>query len=146
MLPRWHIVLGAVFTLILALFVSGISIWYLLLLFLASFLIDFDHYICGVTHTRSWNLFHNFEYHKKMEKILRTEKARGIRRKGDFHLFHTVEFHTLIGILGIFWTPLFYIFVGMFFHSMLDLFTLIHKDYLYTREYFFFNWIAKKFE
>ncbi len=146
MLPRWHIFWGAVFTVIIGFISSGINLIYLGLIFLASFLIDFDHYLCGATKIKSWNLFHNFEYHKKMGKIQKAERDKNIRRRGDFHLFHTIEFHALIGILGIFWIPLFYVFIGMIFHSLLDLFYLLHKDYLYRREFFFFNWLAKRFD
>ena len=145
MLPRWHIVWGAVFTLILGL--SANLRWeYLILIFASSVLIDFDHYLCGATRIKSWNLFHNFKYHKKLGQIQRAEREKGIRKRGDFHLFHTIEFHALIGIAGLFWIPFFYIFIGMIFHSMLDLFYLLHKDYVYRREYFFFNWVAKRFD
>lgn len=146
MLPRWHIFWGAVFTAIIGFFASGISYIYLTLVFLSSIFIDLDHYFCGVTRTKRWNLFHVFDYHKQMEIKQQQEKKKGIRRKGDFHLFHTIEFHALIGLLGIFWSPFFYIFIGMLFHSLLDVFSLIRHDYVYLREYFFFNWLAKRFE
>ena len=144
MLPRWHIFWGAIFTLLIWILAPNISLIFLALIFFSSFLIDFDHYIMSVLKTKRISLLHAFDYHKKEEIKLIKEKKKGIRKKGDFHLFHTLEFHALIGILGIFWTPFFYIFVGMVFHSLLDLADLLHKDRFYRREFFLINWLIKK--
>jgi hypothetical protein len=96
--------------------------------------------------TKGLNLRHIFDYHKKMSKIQRAERDKGIRKRGDFHLFHTIEFHLLVALIGLFWTPFFYIFIGLVFHSLLDLFYLMNKDYVYRREYFFSRWVSKRFE
>lgn len=146
MLPRWHILWGAVFTLIIWYFAPGINPGYLALIFLSSILIDFDHYVNASVKNKSLHLWSAFEYYKKMAIQQKKERSRGIRKRGDFHLFHTIEFHLLIGAIGLYSTPFFYIFIGMVFHSLLDLFYLINKDYLYRREYFLFNWLAKKFD
>jgi len=97
MLPRWHILLGAVFSGLLWLAAPNISWFYIALMFASSVLIDFDHYLNSVIKTRRISLFHSFEYHKKLAKQETEEKKSGLFRKGDFHLFHTVEFHILIG-------------------------------------------------
>lgn len=143
MLPRWHIILGAAFTLFIWYIAPTTHPLYLLLLFLASFLIDFDHYVCAARKNGSYSLFKAFEYHKESERKHRIEHAKGIRKKGDFHLFHTVEFHALIMIIGLFWTPFLYIFIGMVFHSLLDLISILRNGVFYRREYFLFNWIRE---
>lgn len=145
MLPRWHIILGAVFCLFIFLTAPNITFFYLSLIFLSSFLIDFDHYVCAVMNTGKFGLISAFDYHNKLAKKMAINHRKGIRKKYDFHLFHTVEFHVLFGIAGIFLAPFFYIFIGMIFHSLLDLFYLLKIDYFYAREYFFFNWLAKRF-
>lgn len=144
MLPRWHIVWGAVFTLLIWIVNPETPYVYLGLLFLASFLIDFDHYLSSVIKTGKIGLIHSLEYHRKMQITEEKERKKGIREKGDFHLFHTVEFLALVGFLGLAWTGFFYIFVGMMFHSLLDVIWLLKNDFFYRREYFFFNWIGKK--
>ena len=141
MIPRWHILFGAIFTLLIWFFAPNLNWIYLILLFLSSFLIDFDHYVNVVIKTKKLSLFHSFRYHDELQKIELQENKKGLRRKGDFHLFHTVEFHIFVGLLGIFWIGFFYIFIGMVFHSLLDLFWLLQKDRFYRREYFLFNWI-----
>jgi len=144
MLPRWHILLGALFSLILFIFLPNISPVFIILFFLSSFLIDFDHYATSVLKSKKFlNLWDSFGYHKMKYIEQQKEKKKGIKKKGDFHLFHTLEFHVLIGLLGLIWLGFFYIFLGMVFHSLLDLFSLTYAGVIYRREFFLFNWFKK---
>ena len=144
MLPRWHFFFGLLLTIGLYAYNPDISILHLSLIFLASWLIDIDHYCCAVHRTGSWRLRDAYSYHDTLGKQIARNHQKGIRKKYDFHLFHTLEFHALIALISIWWTPAFYIFIGMAFHSLLDLFTLINKDAVYLREYFFFTWLWKR--
>ena len=141
MLPRWHIVYGAIFTGLIVIFAPKLGILNFVLIFLASFLIDFDHYINAVKKTGKLSLKCAFDYHAEEGKRAHKERSKGIRRTGDFHLFHTVEFHALIAIIGIFFAPFFYIFLGMVFHSLLDIYSMMNQDFMYRREYFLTKWI-----
>lgn len=143
MLPRWHIFYGAIFTLVIWAIIPTINPFYLGLLFLASFLIDFDHYIEAVLHTKKLSLFKAFDYYKSLQQREQESYKKGLRKKGEFYIFHTVEFHLFIVLLSIFFPFLFYIFLGMVFHSLLDILDMVRKDRFYTREYFFFNWLRK---
>lgn len=144
MLPRWHVVFGALASAILYFAGAERNILFLGLFFLSSFLIDFDHYLASVLKMGKWRLRDSFEYHRKMQKVEEDEKKRGIRRKGDFHIFHTIEFHFLVLILGFFWSGFLYVFLGMLFHSMLDFVYLIEAGRIYRREYFLTGWILRK--
>mgnify|MGYP001585627200 CR=1 FL=1 len=135
MLPRWHVFWGAVFTALLWIFVPSISWIYLSCLFLSSFLIDFDHYLAAVFHTKKLSFFHALNYHDEMAKIENEEYKRGILKRGDFHLFHTIEFHLAIAIIGIFFTPFLFIFMGMVFHSLLDVLWLVTHNRMHRREF-----------
>jgi hypothetical protein len=143
MYPRWHILFGAIFTLIIWIAIPGISFLPLTLIFLSSFLIDFDHYVVSAYKTKNLSLKNSFKYYKDDRIKAEKEIAQGIKRKSDFHLFHTIEFHILIGLLSFFWIGFFYIFVGMMFHSMLDVAEMTKKRALHRREFFFFNWVKK---
>jgi len=145
MLPRYHILLGALFTLVIWIFAPELSFIYLTLIFLSTVLIDIDHYAVAVAKTNKWSLNCAFEYHDEQLKIQQEDKRHGFKNRGDFHLFHTIEFHILIGILGAFWLPFLFIFIGMMFHSLLDVFWTLHEGVFYTREYFLFNWFRKQF-
>jgi len=144
MLPRWHIFFGAIFTFIIWMSSPQIALVNLALVFLSSFLIDFDHYIASVIKTKKYSLKKSFEYHDRLREQEKKEIARGIRKKSDFHLFHTIEFHALVGVLAIFFSPFFYIFMGMVFHSLLDVFSLVESGKFHRREYFFSNWLANR--
>lgn len=146
MLPRWHILWGIIFTLFIWKISPETEKIYLFLIFFASVFIDFDHYVNAVRKTGKLSLKKAFEYHKKREKELNDyERKHNKKIKGDFHIFHTVEFHLFLAVLGIFWLPFFYLFLGMIFHSFLDMFHLIKIDRIHRREYFFFNWLRKRF-
>jgi hypothetical protein len=142
MLPKWHILFGAIFTGILYFISPEINPLYLALVFLASFLIDVDHYIQGVRKTGTWNLKRVFDYHIEENKKAERDLKKGIRKKADFHFFHTLEFHILIGLLSFVWVGFFYIFIGLVFHSLFDLYDGLKKGWLYRREFFFFNWLT----
>lgn len=145
MLPRWHVILGLLFTIFLWIAAPETNLFYLLLVFLSSIFIDLDHYAHAVWNNKKLSLFHAFEYHKIRDKELRLLERKGLKPKTDFHLFHTIEFHLLIALFSIIWAPAFYLFVGMAFHSLLDLFYLLKSGKLYRREYFFFRWLQKQF-
>ena len=144
MLPRGHIISGII--LILAVFILSpqINFIYLALLFLASFLIDFDHYTASVLKTKRWGLKNALDYNNKKMIEEKKEKAKGIKAKDDFHFFHTVEFHVFVGFLSVLWIGFFYVFVGMVYHSLLDIFSLIRGGSFHRREFFLFDWVRKK--
>ena len=144
MLHKWHVLLGAIFTSLVWLFIPSMPFGYLVLIFLASFLIDFDHYTNAVIKNKHLSLKKAFDYHKIKREEELMDISKGIRKKGDFHLFHTIEFHAAIGILGLIWSGFFYIFIGMLFHSLLDVSSLLFTGVFHRREYFFFNYARKK--
>lgn len=144
MFPRWHILFGGMFALLIWAIVPGINPIFPLLIFLSSFLIDFDHYMCSVFKTKKFGLFHSFNYYRELMKEELKKKAAGFKEKSDFYIFHTIEFHVLIGLLGFFWIGFFYVFIGMVFHSLLDIYSIILEDNLFQREFFLLNWIYKK--
>ena len=144
MLPRWHILLGTVFTILIWIFSPQINLFYLAIIFFSSFLIDFDHYAASVIKTKKLGLKDSFRYHEKLNIQEKKEIAKGIKKKSDFHLFHTIEFHLLIGLLGLLWVGFFYVFLGMIFHSTLDIFSMAREGSIHRREYFFFNWLSRK--
>lgn len=145
MLPRRHIVFGGLFALFLWLAAPDIPLVYLALVFLASVFIDIDHYACAVWKTGQWHFGHALEYYRKQGMEMQKKEARGLKPRSDFHLFHTIEFHVLIALLGTLWAGFFYLFIGMVFHSLLDIVDALRRNTMHRREYFFFNWLRRMF-
>ena len=50
-------------------------------------------------------------------------------------IFHTVEFHILVFLLGFLWPGFWFILMGMIFHSILDLISLTYERQLWHREF-----------
>jgi len=105
---------------------------------------DFDHYAVSVLKTGKISLFNSFDYYKEQIAIENKEIKRGIKKKGNFYILHTIEFHFLVGLLILIWAGFFYVFIGMVFHSMLDLIYLIYTGKVHRREYSLINWLFSK--
>jgi len=140
MLPRWHIILGFIFCIIFKIISPDTEYLSLFLIWFASVFIDFDHYLSAGFKHKKWNpieaINHNIDYREQMIEL---KKEKDSCEKGDFHIFHTLESHIIIGIIGIFFTPFFFIFIGMTLHSILDLIWMVRHDVLNSREFFLIN-------
>lgn len=146
MLPRWHIFWGLVFSIIFKVFVPQTPYIFIFFIWFASVFIDFDHYLAAGIKNNDWRINKAIEHnYRKRENMLSLKKNRDLCEKGEFHIFHTVEFHLLIGIISIFFAPLFFIFIGMVLHSILDIIWMVYHDLVKSREFFFFNHIRSIF-
>lgn len=143
MLPRWHIFLGAIFTATIWIFAPEIKFIYLSLVFLSSFLIDFDHYLVAILNTNKLSIRNSLKYFECLAEKERKEKQNTKREKKHFYIFHTLEFHIFVLLLSLVRIEFFYIFLGMIFHSLLDVAWMIKKDRLYKREFLLVNWLKE---
>lgn len=144
MFPREHVAWGIIFCAILFAIFPNFSLLGLVIIFLSSVLIDIDHYIIAVMETKRVWLGDALEFYRLHN--IEEEKAhkKGIRKKGHFHVLHTVEAHFMIFGLSFLWAPFAYVFLGMVFHSLCDLFELTKEDRLYRREFWFTRGIIKR--
>ncbi len=137
MLPRWHIFWGIIFCLIFKLISPETNYFSLFLILFASVFIDFDHYITAAFKHGKWGPKEAIDHHYELrERIIDQKKETGVCQKEDFHIFHTVEAHILIGLLGLFFNPFFFIFIGMVLHSILDIIWMVRHDVMDSREFF----------
>ncbi|MEK6908481.1 MAG: hypothetical protein AABX23_00330 [Nanoarchaeota archaeon] len=137
MLPRWHVFFGIVFCFIFKLISPDTSYISLFLIWFASVFIDFDHYLsAGLIHNK-WSPAEAINHgYNVREKILDQKSEFGMCEKGNFHFFHTVESHLLVGLIAIFFSPFYFIFIGMVLHSLLDIIWMVRHDVLDSREFF----------
>jgi len=139
MLPRWHIIFGFAFCIIFKIISPDTQYLSLFLIWFASIFIDFDHYLSAGLKYGKWNPLHAVQHNYDLREQIVESKKEGACKKGDFHIFHTLESHIIIGIIGIFFTPFFFIFIGMTLHSILDLIWMVRHDVLDSREFFLIN-------
>ena len=132
MYPKTHIILGVIFVVILYFLFPSINMLNLFIIFLSSVLIDVDHYIVYVKRKRKFGLMSAFLWY---DKRIKEKKECG------FHFLHTLEIHIFVLILAFFWHILFFVFIGITFHSITDFIEIGPKG----REYFLTRWLIKKY-
>lgn len=137
MLPRWHVIFGLVFCIVFKIIAPETTYVSLFLIWFASVFIDFDHYLIAAFKHGKISPFDAINHgYESRQNILNQKSDFGMCEKSDFHFFHTIESHILVGIIALFFFPFFFIFIGMVFHSLLDLIWLVKNDVLDSREFF----------
>jgi|GEM_PF-5129903 len=86
----------------------------LFLIVAGSLLIDIDHLWLPSVREHPRKLYDHF--HHTVDVYL-----------GELKLFHTYEFQALVLLLGLFWTPLLWFFLGLFLHLLEDAYTNTRK-------------------
>ncbi len=122
MLPKFHIVTGLIFSIILYLLFPSLNLGELIAVFLASFLIDFDHYIYYVIKKRNFSIKRAYNWFK--EKGKKFSNIPGKERKKyilTLSFFHGLEWVILFFILGkLFYSIFYFVAIGMLFHLIFD--------------------------
>ena len=130
MLPKWHILFGILFS-VLVYLMFNITIIQAIVIFSASVFIDLDHYIFAVKRNKIFSLKTIYNWHKNLPK----------NHKPIMHIFHTLEFLILIFFLSFYFKEFLFILIGMLFHSILDIIDMIYNNKLSCREFSFFRYI-----
>ena len=130
MLPKWHILFGAIFVLMLFYFFN-VNLFSCLLIFFTSVLIDIDHYLWFANRKKDWNLKNAYSWHKNLPK----------NHKPVLQIFHTVEFLIFLILLIPLFNFLLFLLIGLLFHSVFDVAELIYKNKPCCREYFLVRYI-----
>ena len=102
MRPLHHIILGAIFAILLYIFFPAIEFSGALIIFFSSFLIDFDHYLIYVAIKKDLNPFKAYRLHTTKEKFF-FNLPRYERNKLSFgvYIFHGIELIITLAILAI---------------------------------------------
>ena len=126
MLPKTHAIAGAIFSILLY-YIFHLTFFQASLIFLSSFLIDFDHYVWYVIMKKDFNLKKSYDFFNQdpYEKRIM--------------LLHTVEFLLLVFMFSYIWNIFLFVLYGMLFHSILDIIEMGPRDELKYREYSIFH-------
>ncbi|MBN2421036.1 hypothetical protein JXB27_02035 [Candidatus Woesearchaeota archaeon] len=116
MYPSYHAGFGAIFAAILYILFPGIGLIGACLIFLSSFLADFDHYLIYVKRKKDLSIKRAYGYFVKMSKDLYDRKLK----RAPLLFLHTIEFAALLVIFSFAVHWLFYIALGLLFHMLMD--------------------------
>lgn len=130
--PRYHVIIGLIFSLILLYFFPKIGTIGFFLIWFSSVLIDVDHYLYYVYQKKNWNLKKAYLWFrigsKKLNKLSKKQRSQFYQ---GFSFLHGFEILLLILIVGFFISEIFYfIFIGFTLHLFLD---LIYQRTLHNR-------------
>jgi len=124
MLPKWHILIGAIFSVFL--FLLGSSLINTLIFFLASFLIDADHYLYYMYRKKELSLKKAFRWYLELDKkYFALPKNSRDKYCYGFCIFHGIESIILVFVISFFYNPLAFIALGFLLHLVLDTFLKI---------------------
>lgn len=131
MLPSKHIFYGFLFSLFAYLIFPQIGVFNAFVIFLSSFLIDFDHYLVYVFYKRKFSVRKAYRHFVNLDKTLFHNKSY----KGPLVIFHTVEVLALLLWLSIYNSVFLFISIGMIFHWLLDIYTLKKLNALHAKDF-----------
>jgi hypothetical protein len=121
MLPKLHIFLGFLFAYIFYWF-TNITIFGAAIIFLASFLIDIDHYLYYVLIKKRFSLKSSYNWFViRRDKLLQLSNKEKRKHRQTILIFHGIEPVVILFLLSSFFPLLNYIAIGFTFHIILDL-------------------------
>jgi len=119
MLPSKHIILGFVSSLVLFFIYPEFGFLGIAIIFLSSFLLDFDHYLYYIFKKRDSSLKRAYNYFLKLRDFFGAAD-KGKKYKKPILIFHGVEFFIVLVLLT-FFAPLFqFVLFGSLIHISLD--------------------------
>lgn len=129
MLVKTHIILGLIFSLSIYL-IFHIAFFEMIIIFLSSFLIDFDHYLIFLIKHRRFSIKKSYVFFKKRAiKFRKISKKQKNSYKMPFLIFHNIEFFILLFLLGFFNKLFFFVLIGICFHMFLDYIDLAYHKF-----------------
>ena len=146
MLPKYHIVLGFILSLVFFLIFPNIKLIEAGIIFLSSFLIDADHYIYYVLNKKSINPINAINYFLiKRKKLGKMSIKKSNEFYSGFYFLHGIEILIILLIAGIFLSKYFLlIFMGFAFHLFLDLLEEIYKGIRLDKISVIYDWFKYK--
>jgi hypothetical protein len=135
MYPQYHFLFGLIFIFILKLLAPFFSLTEILIIFLASFLIDSDHYFYYVFKKKGLSITDAYAWFIDLnEKTKPLPKEERRTYKSPLFIFHVFEFWIILAALSFLNKIFLLILIGFLFHILIDYLDLIiHKEPLYPK-------------
>jgi len=121
MLPSKHLLIGAVFSILIWIIFPSIGFWNAAIIFLASFLIDTDHYLYYAYMKKNISLSKAYIWFVEQKNIFL--KLNHSERKKVEHaviIFHGIEFWIILLFLIFLNKVFFFVLLGVSIHMLLE--------------------------
>jgi membrane-bound metal-dependent hydrolase YbcI (DUF457 family) len=142
---KYHIFIGLLASYSLVLF-SRATFLEGTIIFLASILIDFDHYLWYGATTKDWNPFHAINWYLKKNPRWKnlSQKEKNKFKKGVF-IFHSIGFWIALYFLSLFNKVFLLILIGIGIHILADYFHMIKNgEPIYNKVSALYTWKRNK--
>jgi len=130
MLPKTHFIFGLIFALFVLYLFPQIGLFGAGIIFLSSFLIDFDHYLFYVIMEKDFSLKKAYNWHLiKRQKMRKLSKIERNKHKNEIIFLHGVEPLIILFLLSFLYFPFLYVIIGFSFHLIMDIFEEIREGH-----------------
>jgi len=148
MLPKYHILFGLIFSALIYLLFPQIGLFNATVIFLASVLIDVDHYLWYVYMKKDWSLKRAYKWFLIREKVWGRLTAKEKERyKRMTMAMHGFEFFLILFFFGIYVSDIFlFILMGVLLHFIVDIIDVYNKQepYYIKLSPVYTLWVNKK--
>ncbi len=146
MLPKYHILFGFLFSLILYLIFPFIGLPGFFIIFASSVLIDADAYLNYAFAKKDFSLINAVKYlSEKREKAILLTRAQKSKILPRIRILHGIEILLILFLLGIFINKLFlFVFIGFAFHLFLDVLEQIYYGFRIAKVSLVYDFIKTK--
>lgn len=134
MLPKWHILLGAVFSFLIY-YLFSLTLAQFLIIFISSFMIDIDHYLFYIFLKKKFNPYQAYKwFFDGMKEYLKLAIEERKRFKKCIFIFHGIEFWIIFAGLCFVNKVFLWILIGVMFHMILDFAEIFYyKEPFYSK-------------
>jgi len=144
MKPIFHIIIGVVISLLLWLH-PEINYLAVLVIFLSSVLIDFDHYLYFILKKKDISLIKAYNWFLKKRDFLISKPTKEQKKyKSSILIFHNFEFLIILLLLILIHEIFLWILFGIIIHLILDFIETFKRGFKNTKMSLIFNLIKNK--
>jgi len=135
MLPKTHIIVGIIVSLIIFIFWPSAGLFNISIIFLSSILTDFDHYLYFIWTKKDFSLVHAYRWFVRNRKFTASIPFSQRRKyKLPVMIFHGIEFWIFLLVLSFMNKIFIWVLVGTIAHMFVDFTELITLNIpLYTK-------------
>ncbi len=142
MLPKYHLIYGFIFSLLLLAIFPSIGLTGALIILASTFFIDGDHYLVYVFRKKDISLKNALKYYMNIRRKYGLTGIKGV--KMPILYFHIGEAIIITAVLALKYKIFIWILIGFLFHIFLDFIDMKRLGVLEQRDYFALQRFVRK--